>query len=304
MRLLADRVQKHQSQKEPRLKDTCSQLSYRRTQQKEFSPRIPLGGHPTTRSPYDRSNRLLEAPVPLFDANAMAAFNDLPVELVTFIAHDFQVDDFAAFAQTSRKFFDIVDPILYKVAQDYFGDYNPGHPLSWAAENGRANTLKQALAAGVNPSRKFRSFTDPALELQSFQIRLEAVDGKEIWDPPAQDDGEEWEPREDDVDEVHKDNSSAHRPDRSSQRCSTSTHARARNPITRTMTMAPVMIPMTSMTMAPDSFTSKLFTLLPGVGTTTWCRSYSTTGSILMLMVAAFALVKYTNLDHSVSFYR
>lgn len=133
----------------------------------------------------------------------MAKIGDLPVELVDFITdHLRRVCDLAAFARANRKFYDVVDPILYKFAKENVPKHVAWHPLRWSAENGQTGTLKKALAAGIDVNMAFVSTTFMAArDWESFQIRVEAVDGKEVWDPPRLEPNHEWEPHEDDTDD-------------------------------------------------------------------------------------------------------
>ncbi|KKY38233.1 hypothetical protein UCDDA912_g01550 [Diaporthe ampelina] len=133
----------------------------------------------------------------------MARIDDLPVELVDFIAdHLRRVSDLAALARASHKFYNVVDTLLYTFAKDNLQKHMAWHPLRWAAENGQTGTLKKALAAGIDVNMAFVSTTFMAArDWESFQIRVEAVDGKGVWDPPRLEPNLEWEPHEDDTDE-------------------------------------------------------------------------------------------------------
>lgn len=133
----------------------------------------------------------------------MAKIGDLPVELVDFITdHLRRVSDLAALARTSHKFYDVVDPILYKFAKENVPKHVASHPLRWSAENGQTGTLKKALAAGIDVNTPFFSNNFmTAHDRESFRIRVEARDGMGVWDPPWPDPTQEWEPREDDTDD-------------------------------------------------------------------------------------------------------
>lgn len=133
----------------------------------------------------------------------MAKIGDLPVELVDSITdHLRRVSDLAAFARANRKFYDVVDPILYKFAKENVPKHVALHPLRWAAQSGQTGTLKKALAAGIDANMAFVSngFM-PGRDWGSFQIRVEAVDGQGVWDPPRLEPNQEWEPHEDDTDD-------------------------------------------------------------------------------------------------------
>ncbi|KAI7782454.1 hypothetical protein LA080_013453 [Diaporthe eres] len=133
----------------------------------------------------------------------MAKIGDLPVELVDFITdHLRRMSDLAALARANHRFHDVVDPILYKFARENAPKYVAWHPLRWSAENGQTGTLKKALAAGFDVNMAFVSTTVMAArDWEGFQTRLEAVDGKEVSDPPPLEPNHEWEPHEDDTDD-------------------------------------------------------------------------------------------------------
>lgn len=133
----------------------------------------------------------------------MARIGDLPVELVDFITdHLRRASDLAALARVNRKLYDVVDPILYKFAKENLPKHVAWHPLRWAAQKGQAGTLKKALAAGIDVNMAFVSSSFMAgRDWESFQIRVEAVDGKGVWDPPRLEPNQEWEPHEDDTDD-------------------------------------------------------------------------------------------------------
>ncbi|KAJ0114688.1 hypothetical protein J7T55_004932 [Diaporthe amygdali] len=134
----------------------------------------------------------------------MAKIGDLPVELVDLITdHLCRARDLAAFARTSQKFYSLVDPILYKFAKEQVPKQMAWHPLRWAAETGQTGTVKKALAAGIDVNMRFVSTTFMRMrDLESFQIRIEAVDGHEVWDPPPDmESNQEWRPHEDDTDD-------------------------------------------------------------------------------------------------------
>ncbi|KUI69089.1 Ankyrin-3 [Cytospora mali] len=132
----------------------------------------------------------------------MAQMEDLPTELITYVTdHLQQAADLAAFARTSRKLFNVVDPILYKFAKTQVSGLELWHPLRWGAENGQAGTLRKALLAGFDANLSFDYKIDKITrDMQSFQIRVEAVDGNAIWDPPEWDPSEEWRPTDHDTD--------------------------------------------------------------------------------------------------------
>lgn len=136
----------------------------------------------------------------------MAKIGDIPVELITVITDHLRrardLAALAALARASQKFYNVVDPILYKFAKEQLSAGPPCHPLRWAAEIGQTGTLKKALAAGIDVNMRFNVNTYmPARDLESFQIRVEAVDGKGVWDPPQLEPNHEWQPQEDDTDD-------------------------------------------------------------------------------------------------------
>lgn len=133
----------------------------------------------------------------------MARIEDLPTELMQYVTDYLRrASDLAALARTSRRIFYVVDPVLYRVAKAKLTGRELWHPLRWGAEVGRAGTVKKALIAGIDANMRFEVKVDEATrDMQSFQIRVEAVDGDGIWDPPEWDPSEEWRPRDDDSDD-------------------------------------------------------------------------------------------------------
>lgn len=133
---------------------------------------------------------------------AMAKMEDLASELINYVTdHLRQAGDLAAFARTSRRLYNVVDPVLYKFAKTKVDRRESWHPLRWAAENGQTGTLKKALVAGIDANLLFNATINKMTrDMQSFQIRVEAVDGKAIWDPPEWNPTEEWRPTDDDTD--------------------------------------------------------------------------------------------------------
>ncbi|ROV99521.1 hypothetical protein VMCG_06317 [Cytospora schulzeri] len=132
----------------------------------------------------------------------MATMEDLPTELINYVTdHLRHAGDLAAFARTSRRLYNVVDPVLYNFAKTKVDDCESWHPLRWGAENGQTGTLKKALVAGIDANLLFDVNVDKLTrDMQSFQIRVEAVDGKAIWTPPEWNPTEEWRPADDDTD--------------------------------------------------------------------------------------------------------
>lgn len=138
----------------------------------------------------------------LSSRQTMANITKLPDELVLLVTDSLQVGDLAAFARTSLRFQKIVDPILYEFAKNNVDLTVSWHPLRWAAENGQAGTLRKILARDIDPNITFQDQFDRTIrDMQTFQLRAEAIGGKEIWDPPPGISDEEWSPRDDDVDD-------------------------------------------------------------------------------------------------------
>lgn len=133
----------------------------------------------------------------------MPGIQDVPFEVVLLVIGYLGTGDLAAFAQTSQKFFDLVDPVLYRVAKDTVDDRESWHPLRWAAEAGQAGTLSKALAAGVDPDKTFADEVDREMrDMLSSQLRVEATDANRTWFQPLADTRGEWIPQDDDADEV------------------------------------------------------------------------------------------------------
>lgn len=115
----------------------------------------------------------------------MAKLNDLPIELIAWVAGYLEIEELAEFVQTARKFYHIVDPILYTRAKDVA--YSPGrphgHPLRFAAEQGRTGTLRKCIAAGFDVNMQLNENMQVAVRSSlCLRRRLEAVEGKGIWD--------------------------------------------------------------------------------------------------------------------------
>lgn len=80
----------------------------------------------------------------------MASINDLPAELILFIAKHLSDDilmrrawrDVSGLALTNRKHHSILNTFLYSLAVEY------RYPLFWAAQAGEIGTLKKLLNAG------------------------------------------------------------------------------------------------------------------------------------------------------------
>lgn len=121
----------------------------------------------------------------------MASIDVLPVELITFVVKNLGTGDLAAFARTSRKFFDIADPALYKLASTAVDFRNSRHPLRWAAEYGQVGTLRKTLAAGVDPNMKFEDDASRWNNVNSYEMLAGAIDGRETGTLPPQSENHE-----------------------------------------------------------------------------------------------------------------
>lgn len=127
---------------------------------------------------------------------------DFPTELINFVTDNLRdAGDLAALARTNRRLNHVVDPVLYKFAKTTMDGNDSWHPLRWAAENGQTGTIRKALAAGIDANMSINVGIDRMTrDLRSFQIRVEAIDGKAIWDPPQWDPTEEWRPADGETD--------------------------------------------------------------------------------------------------------
>ncbi|KAM7212907.1 putative ankyrin repeat protein [Rhypophila decipiens] len=124
----------------------------------------------------------------------------LPAELVVFVADNLDSPkDLSAFALVGRKFYSIVNAILYKRAR---GD---AWPLAWAAHCGVAATLRKALAAGADPNHQFAgdmSFQKWKKKSAATKLALHENDS-EVWDTDNECDTDmegDWSPETEDTD--------------------------------------------------------------------------------------------------------
>lgn len=117
----------------------------------------------------------------------MAIFQDLPTELVGWIADYLTVGELAGLVQTATKFYHIADPILYERAKNIKHDpYRPHeNPLWYAAHNGIAGTIKKCIAAGFDANMQLDEVRAmETLKTMCFSGRVEALKGKELWKMP------------------------------------------------------------------------------------------------------------------------
>lgn len=133
----------------------------------------------------------------------MARIEDLPIELIRLVNEYLLAGNLAAFARTGHRFYSITTPALYKYARFHIDSSSPWHPLRWAAENGRVDTLRQCIDAGMDVNMELDDDIDKSTrDLHSFQIRIEAIEGKKIWDShPKSTSNEDWGPLRDDDDD-------------------------------------------------------------------------------------------------------
>lgn len=127
----------------------------------------------------------------------MAKIDDLPVELVDLISeYLYRSSDLAALARASHKFYDSVNPLLYKFAKEVIPNTVSWHPLRWAALYGRTGTLKKALTAGIDVNMAFvpASFKDFD-DWDKFRDREQTAGSTPL------EAHQEWEPHEDDTDD-------------------------------------------------------------------------------------------------------
>ncbi|KAK1779819.1 ankyrin repeat-containing domain protein [Copromyces sp. CBS 386.78] len=83
----------------------------------------------------------------------MPSISALPTELVVLVINDLhRLTDLAALARTNKRFYDVVNPVLYKRAVSE----NFPYPLEWAAHNGVVGTLIKALDSGADPNYEFQ----------------------------------------------------------------------------------------------------------------------------------------------------
>lgn len=116
----------------------------------------------------------------------MPGIQSLPFELVRLVTQYLEVGELAAFARTSHKFFDIVDPVLYEFTKETVTRFDSWHPIRWAAEKGQAGTMRKALAADMDPEILFRDYSDRADHIKRLrQIRQQAFGPQVTPDTPA-----------------------------------------------------------------------------------------------------------------------
>lgn len=131
----------------------------------------------------------------------MPGIQSLPFELVSLVIRHLEVGELAAFARTSHKFFDIVDPELYQSAKRAATRFDTWHPIRWAAEKGQAGTMRKALAAGLDPEMLFRDNCDRTDYTKRLrQLRQQAIGRQVIPDSTATESDEEWLPDNDHLD--------------------------------------------------------------------------------------------------------
>jgi len=83
---------------------------------------------------------------------APASLSSLPNELLFFVVNDLQrFKDIACLARTDRRFYNIVNPLLYQRAVSE----RDAWPLAWASHCGVEETLRKILDAGANPNHHF-----------------------------------------------------------------------------------------------------------------------------------------------------
>lgn len=125
----------------------------------------------------------------------MPGLQSLPFELVRLVTKHLEVGELVAFAQTSHKFFDIVDPVLYESAKETATCFDSWHPIRWAAEKGQAGTMRKALAADMDPEMLFRDHCDRADHNKRLsQIRQQTIGRQISPDPTVTEVDEEWLP--------------------------------------------------------------------------------------------------------------
>lgn len=148
----------------------------------------------------------LESPPPSRQATTLSRTRQLGAAAAAAALRD-SLRSLAAFGRTSRKFFNIVDPILYKLAKTLVSKDNSWHPLRWSAETGQTGTLKKCLAADFDPNTPFDNvFLIDTIERKSAQIRNRTFHGKKMGAAPDPDfiESEQWCPQEVDVDDEHQ----------------------------------------------------------------------------------------------------
>ena len=100
----------------------------------------------------------------------MSNFSDLPNELIwhtaTYLVTPFGqcCSDIAALALTNRRFHSVLNVLLYQVGADYVA------PLFWAAQNGRADTLRNLLQTGLRDIGEEEWITEGAVFPTAYKV--------------------------------------------------------------------------------------------------------------------------------------
>lgn len=118
----------------------------------------------------------------------MAKFEDLPTELISWIADYLGVGELADLTQTARKLYHVADPILYSRAKDVAYDPSQPHknPLRCAAQSGNVGTIRKCIAAGFGLNMQLGESKDvEKIKTECYSRRVEALEGKRIWDKDA-----------------------------------------------------------------------------------------------------------------------
>ncbi|KAI1133936.1 ankyrin [Hypoxylon sp. FL0543] len=74
----------------------------------------------------------------------MPSILSLPIEIISYVAYDLDIDDLSAFSRSCRAIHTIITPRLYRLVKD------EAALTCWAVDEGREGTLARLLAAGAN----------------------------------------------------------------------------------------------------------------------------------------------------------
>ncbi|KAK3361237.1 ankyrin repeat-containing domain protein [Lasiosphaeria ovina] len=128
----------------------------------------------------------------------------MPTELIVFVLENLdRLRDLSSLAQTNRKLYSTVNPILYERAVSQ-GD---AWPLAWAAHCGVVGTLRMALAAGADPHHQFMDGLAIDEWKRSNTAARQAVaedEENELWETDNEGESNlEWSPEAETEDSTH-----------------------------------------------------------------------------------------------------
>ncbi|KAI2463966.1 ankyrin [Annulohypoxylon bovei var. microspora] len=79
-------------------------------------------------------------------SSKMPSILSLPIELISYVAQDLDVQDLSAFSRSCRAIYSIVTPQLYRLVK------HEAALMCWAVDEGHRGTVERLLVAGANPN--------------------------------------------------------------------------------------------------------------------------------------------------------